>query len=109
MKELIYEPKRFILEYVKNNYDAVVKPTADGHYIEIDFIPDGHNGMHSLIDLAESCLKLNIKIDDLGPVIIENSGYDKNIGDGFRMGRYMYFMVKTTEQILKDLKEYYDE
>lgn len=30
--------------------------------------------------------------------------YPNKIGDGIRMGRYMYFMQETTKDILADLK-----
>lgn len=101
MGELIYEPKRQLLEYVSNNYETVVKSTKNGAYIEIDLIPDGHDGLHDIIDLFLSCDNLGIKVE----IIVDNT-YPRNIGDGIRMGRYMYFMEKTTELILTDLKNY---
>ena len=35
--------------------------------------------------------------------------YPMAIGDGIRMGRYMYYMQKTTKHILDDLKSFNTE
>jgi hypothetical protein len=35
--------------------------------------------------------------------------YPMDIGDGIRMGRYMYYMQKTTKVILDDLKNFNTE
>lgn len=100
MEELIYEPKRQLFEYLSNNYDTVIKPTKNGAYIEIDLIPNGHNGLHSIKEMVESCNELGIDLDMFFDI------YPIGIGDGFRMGRYWYFMEKTTERILKEYNEY---
>ncbi len=81
------EHKLKLLEYISKNYDKVVKPGKDGEWIEIDLI--------------EYCNKNNIDIFMLRsyPAV---GPYQE--GDGIRMSRYMYYMQKTTKEILKDLK-----
>ena len=91
------EYKLKLLEYINKN-DNIVKPARGGEYIEIDLIPNSHDGNHDVIEIIESCDKNNVDI----AMFIRS--YTMNDGDGIRMGRYMYFMQKTTKEILKDLQ-----
>lgn len=95
------EHKLKLLEYISKNYDKVVKPGKNGEWIEIDLIPNSHNGVHEITEILEYCNKNNIDIFMLRsyPAV---GPYQE--GDGIRMGRYMYYMQKTTKEILKDLK-----
>lgn len=92
------EYKLKLLDYINKNYNNVVKPAKGGEYIEIDFIPNSHDGLHDLIEIIESCDKNDIDVT----MFIRS--YSMNEGDGIRMGRYMYFMQKTTKEILKNLQ-----
>jgi hypothetical protein len=95
------EEKLKLLNYIGKNFIDVIKPAQGGEYIEIDLIPDGHDGLHDLTDIIDSCNKNGIDID----MLIRS--YPMNFGDGIRMGRYMYFMQETTREILNDLKDLY--
>lgn len=96
--EDVNESKIKLLEYIIKNYDKVVIPAQGGEFIEIDLIPGSHDGLHDLSEIIESCEKMNID-----PTMFTRS-YPNKIGDGIRMGRYMYFMQETTKDILADLK-----
>jgi hypothetical protein len=91
------EYKIKLLEYISENYEDVVKPAIGGEYIEIDLIPDSHDGLHDLLEILPFCEKKGI---DLG---MFTRSYQIGIGDGIRMGRYVYYMQETTKQILSDL------
>lgn len=93
------EAKVKLLEYVKQNYESVVKQAQGGEYIEIDLIPGSHDGLHDLQEAVSSCDKLGIDVTML------TRSYPVGVGDGIRMGRYLYFMQQTTRDILKDLKD----
>jgi hypothetical protein len=92
------EYKLKLLEFVSKNYDNVVKPAQGGEYIEIDLIPGSHDGLHNLGEMSEYMDK-----EGIDPYMFTRS-YKSNDGDGIRMGRYWYFMQKTTAEILSDLK-----
>ena len=92
------EYKLKLLDYIAKNYDNVVRQTQGGEYIEIDLIPNSHDGLHELTEIVEYCEKMGID----GYMFTRS--YPMDIGDGIRMDRYMYFMQKTTKEILKDLK-----
>ena len=91
------EYKLKLLEYINKN-DNIVKPARGGEYIEIDLIPNSHDGLHDLPEILEYCEKNNMDVR------MFMRSYPSEIGDGIRMGRYMYFMQKTTKEILKDLQ-----
>lgn len=93
--------KETLLKYVSDNYNSIIKEAIGGPYIEIDLIPDGHDGVHEFNELIDSCNKLNIDTS-----MLTRSYYPK-IGDGIRMGRYFYFMQQTTKEILEDLHANY--
>jgi hypothetical protein len=95
----VNEPKIKLLEYITKNYDKVVIPAKYGEFIEIDLIPGSHDGLHDLSEIIESCEKMNID------TTMFTRSYPNKIGDGIRMGRYMYFMQETTKDILADLKK----
>lgn len=90
------EFKLKLLEYISKNYD-VVKSAQGGEYIEIDLIPNSHDGLHDLQEIIDYCTKTGLNIYTF------TRSYPMDIGDGIRMGRYMYYMQKTTKQILDDL------
>ena len=94
------EYKEKLLEYIDKNYDNVVKQTSDGAYIEIDLIPNSHNGLHDLEEIVEYCD--DKKIDGL----MFTRSYPIKVGDGIRMNRYVYYMCETAKQILIDLESY---
>ena len=88
-----------LLNYISENYEKIIKQTIGGEYIEIDLIPNGDdNRLYTLIELIDSCDKTGIDV-----YMFIRSGYESEVGDGIRMGRYWYFMQKTTKKILNDL------
>ena len=94
--------KKEFLEYLSNNRDVFIQAQG-GPYIEIDLIPEddrGSNKMYSITEAIESCESRGIDIK-----MFFHNGYKSNIGDGIRMGRYWYFMQKTTQDILQDLRD----
>ena len=98
------EFKKKLLEYISNNYDNIVKPARrGGEYIEIDLIPNSHDGLHFATEILEYCENNNIDVR------MFMRSYPSEIGDGIRMGRYYYYMQKTTTKILEDLKIYKNE
>ena len=92
------EFKEKFLNYISKNYDTVVKPAKGGEYIEIDLIPNSHDGLHDLPEILQYCDKMNIDVR------MFTRSYPKKIGDGIRMGRYFYYMQETTRDILIELK-----
>ena len=94
------EYKLKLLDYISKNYENVVKPAQGGEYIEIDLIPNSHDGLHELPEILEYCEKNGLD------VYMFIRSYPMDIGDGIRMGRYMYYMQKTTKAILDDLKNF---
>ena len=97
------EFKQKLLKYISKNYENVVIPAQGGEYIEIDLIPNSHDGLHELPEIMEYCQKKGID------VYMFTHSYPMDIGDGIRMGRYMYYMQKTTKHILDDLKRFNTE
>jgi len=97
------EYKLKLLDYISKNYENVVKSAQGGEYIEIDLIPNSHDGLHDLPEILECCEKNGID------VYMFLRSYPMDIGDGIRMGRYMYYMQKTTKAILDDLKNFNTE
>ncbi len=93
------EFKLKLLNYISENYETVVKPAEGGEYIEIDMIPNSHDGKHELIEVLDF-----FRENDIDGLMFTRS-YPMEVGDGIRMGRYMYFMQKTTNKILKDLEK----
>ena len=94
------EFKLKLLDYISKNYNNVLKSANGGEYIEIDLIPNGHDGLHEITEILEYCNENNIDIQ------MFTRSYPSNIGDGIRMGRYMYYMQETTKNILNDLKTF---
>ena len=94
------ELKQKLLDYISKNYEKVVKPAQGGEYIEIDLIPNSHDGLHKVEEILEYCEKNNIDVK------MFMRSYPSENGDGIRMGRYWYYMQKTTKQILDDLKSF---
>ena len=94
------EFKEKLLEYVYDNYDNIVKQGRESQYIEIDLIPNSHDGLHDLPEILEYCNNNNIDVR------MFTRSYSPNVGDCIRMGRYFYYMVETTKQILEDLKKF---
>ena len=94
------EYKLKLLDYISKNYENVVKPAQGGEYIEIDLIPNSHDGLHELPEILEYCEKNNMDVR------MFMRSYPSEIGDGIRMGRYWYYMQKTTKMILDDLKNF---
>ena len=92
------EYKLKLLDYISKNYENVVKPAQGGEYIEIDLIPNSHDGLHDLPEILEYCEKNNMDVR------MFMRSYPTENGDGIRMGRYWYYMQKTTKAILDDLK-----
>ncbi len=92
------EYKQRLLQYISKNYDNIVKSAQGGEYIEIDLIPNSHDGLHDILEIQEYCEK-----NDMDVRMFIHS-YPMNIGDGIRMGRYMYYMQETTKCILEDLQ-----
>jgi hypothetical protein len=92
------EYKLKLLDYISKNYNDVVKSSERGQYIEIDLIPNSHNGLHDESEILEYCQK-----NDMDVRMFMRS-YPTKPGDGIRIGRYWYYMGETTEQILNDLK-----
>jgi hypothetical protein len=92
------EYKLQLLDYISRNYENVVKPAQGGEYIEIDLIPNSHDGLHDLPEILEYCEKKNMDVR------MFMRSYPTENGDGIRMGRYWYYMQKTTKAILNDLK-----
>jgi len=97
------EYKLKLLDYISKNYENVVKPIQGGEYIEIDLIPNSHDGLHDLPEILEYCEKNNMDVR------MFMRSYPSEIGDGIRMGRYWYYMQKTTKVILDDLKNFNTE
>ena len=94
------EYKLKLLDYISKNYENVIKPAQGGEYIEIDLIPNSHDGLHDLPEILEYCEKNNMDVR------MFMRSYPSEIGDGIRMGRYWYYMQKTTKMILDDLKNF---
>jgi len=94
------EYKLKLLDYISKNYENVVKPAQGGEYIEIDLIPNSHDGLHDLPEILEYCDKNNMDVR------MFMRSYPSENGDGIRMGRYWYYMQKTTKMILDDLKNF---
>lgn len=97
------EYKLKLLDYISKNYENVVKLAHGGEYIEIDLIPNSHDGLHELTEIFGYCEKNGIDI------YMFTRSYPSEIGDGIRMGRYWYYMQKTTKQILDDLRSFNTE
>ena len=97
------EYKLKLLDYISKNYENVVKPAQGGEYIEIDLIPNSHEGLHDLPEILEYCEKNNMDVR------MFMRSYPSEIGDGIRMGRYWYYMQKTTKMIMDDLKKFNTE
>lgn len=97
------EYKLKLLDYISKNYENVVKPAQGGEYIEIDLIPNSHDGLHDLPEILEYCEKNNMDVR------MFMRSYPTENGDGIRMGRYWYYMQKTTKLILDDLKKFNSE
>ena len=97
------EYKLKLLDYISKNYENVVKPAQGGEYIEIDLIPNSHDGLHDLPEILEYCEKNNMDVR------MFMRSYPSENGDGIRMGRYWYYMQKTTKKILDDLKNFNTE
>jgi len=94
------EYKLKLLDYISKNYENVVKPAQGGEYIEIDLIPNSHDGLHDLPEILEYCDKNNMDVR------MFMRSYPSENADGIRMGRYWYYMQKTTKMILDDLKNF---
>lgn len=97
------EYKLKLLDYISKNYENVVKPAQSGEYIEIDLIPNSHDGLHDLPEILEYCEENNMDVR------MFMRSYPSENGDGIRMGRYWYYMQKTTKMILDDLKNFNTE
>ena len=93
------EYKQKLLEYISNNYNKVVKPAQGGPYIEIDLVPNGHNGLHEISEVLNYTKSNNIDI------LMFTRSYPLLTGDGIRMNRYWYFMQETTKQIIIDMRD----
>ena len=94
------EYKVKFLDYISKNYNDVIVEAQGGPYIEVDLIPDGHDGLHEVVEIVESCNRRGIDV-----AIFTRHGYTSKVGDGIRMGRYFYYMQETTKEILQDLKK----
>jgi len=63
------EYKIKLLEYISENFKDVVKPAIGGEYIEIDLIPDSHDGLHDLLEILPFCEKKVLILECLPEVI----------------------------------------
>lgn len=93
--------KEKFLQFLDDNYTTiVVNKNSTNEYIEIDLIPDSKQvNINSYDDLVDSLIRNKIDFNML-------NAYEKRTGDGIRMGRFFYYMVDTTKEIMKDYIKY---
>ena len=98
------EHRRELLSYIDKNYKYVIVQAIGGPYIVIDLIPEREKEDYypkNILDAYNSMTRRGLKIETF-----TDHGYIKKSEDGSRVNRYFYFMQRTTQEILRDLKTY---